>query len=512
MGLKWIRGLWPIENKEFKKFFPMAFIFCCVLFNYNVLRSIKDSLVVANIGAEAISFIKVYLTIPTAILFAIVYAKMTNLMTQKQIFYSFCLFFLAFFMIFAFILYPNQDFFHPNSASLEALSQKTVSIFGMYDLHLSHFKWFLKLFSKWSYCAFYVFAELWGSMMLSLLFWQFANSITKTDEAKRFYPMIGFLGNIGLIAGGSLLLILTNSGGGDISSNTKVAVSSLNEEFLISSITWAVSIAIVILMGLYAYMNNVVLVDPRFVPVSVAKKREKTEMSLIDGIKVVFTSKYLGFIAILLLCYGISINLVEGPWKDSVSKVYPTTVKYAGFMAHLQLYTGVFTMLAFFISAQIFKRISWFYGAIITPIVIAISGFGFFVFLVLNKTIASGSLGVFFMAFDPLYLAVIFGLMQNVCSKATKYSFFDPTKEMAYIPVDVEIQTKGKAAVDVVAARFSKSFGGLLQSTIFMIFPAVGFVEVAPYFMIVFLIICFIWLVDVKLLYNEYKKVVKEKF
>ena len=115
------------------------------------------------------------------------------------------------------------------------------------------------------------------------------------------------------------------------------------------------------------------------------------------------------------------------------------------------------------------------------------------------------------MAFNPLMLAVYFGLMQNVFSKATKYSFFDPTKEMAYIPIDVELQTKGKAAVDVVAGRLSKSSGGLLQSTIFILFPAASFSEVAPYFMAVFLIICLIWIVDVKLLYSEYKKITKEK-
>lgn len=41
-------------------------------------------------------------------------------------------------------------------------------------------------------------AEMYGSMIVSLLFWQFANSIVKSTEAKRFYSHFGLLGNISL--------------------------------------------------------------------------------------------------------------------------------------------------------------------------------------------------------------------------------------------------------------------------------------------------------------------------
>ena len=36
----------------------------------------------------------------------------------------------------------------------------------------------------------------------------------------------------------------------------------------------------------------------------------------------------------------------------------------------------------------------------------------------------------------PLMLAVFVGAAQNIISKGSKYSLFDPCKEMAYIPLD----------------------------------------------------------------------------
>ena len=63
------------------------------------------------------------------------------------------------------------------------------------------------------------------------------------------------------------------------------------------------------------------------------------------------------------------------------------------------------------------------------------------VFIVFYNDQVDGALSL--IALNPLVLAVLFGFAQNVLSKATKYSFFDPTKEMSYIPIDNELKTKG---------------------------------------------------------------------
>jgi AAA family ATP:ADP antiporter len=70
----------------------------------------------------------------------------------------------------------------------------------------------------------------------------------------------------------------------------------------------------------------------------------------------------------------------------------------------------------------------------------------------------------------PLAIAVFFGSAQNCLSKAAKYSVFDATKEMAYIPLDHESKLKGKAAIDGVGSRLGKSGGSVIHQSLLMIF------------------------------------------
>lgn len=476
------RIFWPIEWHENKKFIPMALMMGCILFNYSTIRSVKDAFVVTNVGAEAISFLKTYMVLPSAIIAMVVYAKLCNIMTQQKVFYTVLSFFIGYFVVFTFILYPNPEAFHPSQESVEAMAAS-----------LPNLQWFIRIGGKWVYATFFIIAELWGSMMLTLLFWQFANQITKTTEAKRFYSMFGLLANVFLLFVAAALTYLLSEDTHIVSDNIKLMPVMI-----------LVIFSALIAMFLYRWINANVLTDPKlYDPAAIGgKKKKKAKLSLGDSLKMIVTSKYLGLIAMLVLSYGVSINLVEGVWKSKLKQLYPTEIEYTQFMATFQFYQGLTAIFFMLVGSNILRRVSWSTAAMFTPIMIFITGSAFFSFVFFDQSI--GLQIAMFFGSGPLVMAVIIGTAQNVLSKSVKYSLFDSTKEMSYIPLDDEMKSKGKAAVDVIGGRFGKSGGGIIQSTFFILFPSYGFVEATPFFASVFFLIVIGWLYTVRALGKEY--------
>lgn len=476
----------PVETHEFKKFLPMALMMFCILFNYSTLRSIKDGFVVTNIGPEAISFLKTYIVLPSAILMMVLYAKLCNVLSPAKVFYTVTSFFLAYIALFTLVLYPYPELVHPNPETIENLA-----------LAFPNFKWFIRIVGKWSFASFYAMAELWGAMMLSLLFWQFANQITKTEEAKRFYSTFGLLGNFSLPLTGLILGMFLGQNSITITENKFTPVLFLT---IISGF---------IIMYAYHWMNKNVLTDPAlYDPSSKKSKKKKAKLSLGESFKMIFSSKYLGLIAVLILSYGVSINLVEGVWKAKIRELYPTQELYTAYMGQFQAWQGFATIFFMIIGSNILRRVSWKTAAMFTPAMILVTGTIFFSCIFFDD-----SLGVYLtllLSAQPLAIAVGIGMLQNVLSKATKYSLFDSTKEMAYIPLDDELKTKGKAAVDVVGGRLGKSGGGVIQSTFFILMPSYTFVDAIPFFGAIFFIVVVAWLYGVKKLSREYEGATKD--
>src|SRR6267142_713270 len=98
---KWRSFFWPVHKFELKKLLPMFLLFFFINFNYTILRDTKDSLIVTSSGAEAIPFLKVWGVVPAAIVFMLLYAKLSNILSKENLFYTTIVPFIVFFGLFA---------------------------------------------------------------------------------------------------------------------------------------------------------------------------------------------------------------------------------------------------------------------------------------------------------------------------------------------------------------------------------------------------------------------------
>jgi AAA family ATP:ADP antiporter len=152
-----------------KKIIPLGLMFFCILFNYTILRDTKDVLVVTAKGssAEIIPFLKTWVNLPMAIGFMLAYSKLSDVLSREALFYTVIFPFIAFFGLFGFVLYPLRDLIHPTALADRLLAALGPSFLGP-----------VAILRIWSFCLFYVMAELWGSVVVSVLFWGFANQVS----------------------------------------------------------------------------------------------------------------------------------------------------------------------------------------------------------------------------------------------------------------------------------------------------------------------------------------------
>ena len=482
---------WPIHRRELPKFLPMALLMFFILFNYVVLRGSKDALVTSTAsGASIIPFLKGYIVLPCSLLFVVIYSSLVDKMSREKIFYMVVSFFLTFFFMFAYFIYPNREMLHPSAESVLALKQAYPAL-----------KHFVSVYEQWSFSIYYVFSELWGASMISLLFWQFANDIIKTAEAKRFYAMFGLIANMSLIAAGLLgkyYFELSKAWSSD-GSDQYHYMNLLN----ISSVVTSGILVLII----YKWINTKVLTNPEFYnPEEKKPKKKKAKMSVGDSLKFLMSSRYLLMIALLVICYGISMNLIETLWKDQLKLQFPHKSDFNNFMQNLFISTGLFTMVIILLSKSLVQKFGWFKGAICTPIVLFVTGAGFFAFVFFGGYMSGVAAG---LGTTSLMLSIWIGTAQNVFSKGVKYGLFDPTKEMAYIPLDKDSKTKGKAAIDVIGGRLGKAGGGYISSGLMIIFAA-NLADIAPILTIFVLAVVAIWVYAVINLSKLYKEKLKE--
>ncbi len=449
--------LWPVNRNELKSFIPMLIIFFLVGFSYNLLRATKDALVVTApaSGAEAIPFIKVWAILPMALLFTFILTRVSNKVSREKVFYYMMSIFIVFFVLFTLVLYPNRDFLHPNELADRIQAYLPLGFRGL-----------IAVFRNWTLTAFYVMSEMWSTIIMTILAWGFANEVTSVSGAKRFYGLLGIAINLSSIAAG---LVAANLSKHIYSPLLPFGSDGWDQSILLIN-------GIIILSGLLtiACFKYIHATGHGYNSPTYKQLHEETpiKMGMRKNFSYLAKNKYLICIAIIVVTYNISINLIEVIWKDQIKQLYPNPSDFNAYMGTVMYWMGILAAIVSLFVSTVIRKLSWTKSALISPLILLSTGIAFFSFLLFKDT-SFASIAVFFGA-TPLALGVFFGSLQNCFARASKYTLFDATKELAFIPLSKESKLKGKAAIDGVGSRLGKSGGSIIHQGLLLSFGTIA--------------------------------------
>jgi AAA family ATP:ADP antiporter len=484
--------LWPVHREEYRKFIPMIIISFLICFNYYLLKIIKDGVIITapSSGAEALPYIKVWAIMPTAILMMFFFTRLSNFFNRRTIFYAMIWFYVAYFLIFTFFLYPNRDVLHPHAFAdyLQGVLPKGCS--GL-----------VAIIRNWTFTTFYVMAEMWSTMIMTVLFWGFANDVTSIKDAKRYYGLIGVGTNLSGVAAAFLVKNLT-----DHVFNPSLPFGSNSWDQSFTFMNLIIVGASLVSMGLYWWLNRQGL---GYTEETLKAHRESPiKMGMRKSFKYLAKSKYLMCIAVLVITFNIVINLAEVVWKDQVKQLYPTTADFNSYMAGITFWIALLAAaISLFVSGNVIRALGWTKSALIAPIMTLVTGALFFAVLLLPKDTLieiCAAIGT-----SPIVLAVFLGSVQNTLLRGTKYSLVDQTKELAYVPLSQESKIKGKPAIDGLGSRLGKSGASLMYQFLLITFGSiVGSIHIVAFLLLAAVIG---WIFAVKVLGKQFNQLAAEQ-
>lgn len=435
-------------------------------------------------GAEVIPFLKTGAVLPCALFLTFLFTKLVSRFSREQVFYTILGGFLTYFALFLFVLFPNHE-----SLRLDALADFLQTIFRS-----EGFSYPISCIRHFNLSLFYVLSEMWSAVVLSMLFWGFANEVTKVNEAKRFYAIFA----LGANCSGILLKPFTRYIK-SIPYNESIPYAA--EHQWVYYQLFSVLVLGLVIVGIFYWLSRTIVHLENASTLELPKR--VTKLSLKDCFAYVLKSRYLAYIVVIVISYNLVYNLTDVVWTYKVKEVYPHGGDMNEYINDVAFYTGILAViLAFFVSGNVIRRFGWLIAALITPVIWLAFGLGFF-----STMTFTGILSAFVS--NPANIVLLIGSIQVVFGRGCKYTVFDETKEIAFVPLSKENKRKGKAIVDGLVSRFGKSGGSLIIIGLTLVCG--NLVNSIPYIFAIMVFVILFWMYSVVQLGRMVNKTIDEE-
>jgi len=307
--------------------------------------------------------------------------------------------------------------------------------------------------------SFYIFGDMFNTALVTL-FWAFTNDIFTSEEAKKAYGFVGLGGIVGGIVGASYVTLLVEQLGRD-------------------SLLYMSVVPMLMIIGITLY------IEKREGSPQKSDEIDKPKTNaVIDGAKLVLSSKYLLAIAAMLGIYEMVSNIVDFQLSAAIALGVEGGLERDSYFALVGVITNI---------AAVFVQM------FLTGLIMINFGVGI-ALLLLPVSIALGSIGFFIVP------GLLFATIMSASDNSLNYSIQQSAKEALYTPTSRDVKYKAKAFIDMFIQRGAKAVAVFLNIGVAVIFG----VENVFWLSLVVLVLIGFWLVLVRYMGRTFRQMEKE--
>lgn len=441
------------EKEEFKKFLHMGLIFALIIGIYWTLRPLKDSIFIQLVDKMHLPYAK---TISVLGLLPLVmfYTKLLhNTSREKMLTLLPALYGVAILCFSALMLIAQ--------APPEEIAARSLTPF--IATRVLGYLW-------------YLFVESFGSLVVAL-FWAFATDTTEPVSAKRGFPLVVAIGQIGGIV-------------------CPYGIAGLPYRLGLTTDTLSMVILGILCFIIILRVRHFLRTTPTSLLTSFhgenLKKEEKQEPSFLEGLKLVLAHRYLVCIFAANFIYEFVITIFDFNFKLAAATAY-TGVALSNY---LSIYGSSVNIVSLSCLLLGISNITRFLGVGVAlaamPVII---GLALFSFLTIDS------------------LSFLFALM--VGSKAINYALNGPALKQLYIPTTHDVRFKAQAWIETFGSRASKEAGSLFNMLLKPLQTASGALAGRAHYLTLSGIIGFsllgVWLFVALYLGKNFRQAIEEK-
>ncbi len=485
---------WPIHRQELRQYLPIFVVTLLLGINYHILRNLKYSLLVLapDAGAEAIPFVQLWGLAPAALVMTYLLSRLCRRLTEGQVFYATVMGFLIFFALFTYVLYPLREQLEPKGAVIWMQSHLSPRLSG-----------FIAIIRHWPLSLFYVASELWKVSVLAVLFWGFVNAKVRFSQAQRFYGPLVLATSLAGIAGGSINRFFPKW---HWVQNIGTGVDPWHR-----SITAMMLVVIgvgLLAMFVFRYLERH---SPReLVDGGQEGARRSWNFSVKEALRCLSRSPYLLSLGFIVAAEYTAFSLAEIMWKDRLRIYFPDPGDFNAFTGSVVVWANILSVaVSALLSGGLINRLGWRVAAIIGPVILLATSVAFYLFVVFPEAPIMRQVASLFSGASPLAVAVFLGGVHNCLCRVAKTCLVDPTKELAFVPLDQSTKIQGKAIIDGIGVHAGRAGGALVQHILLIFVPTVA--AGAPIAGVIVIAIGLLWMRSVSFVGKKYGEITRER-